>query len=261
MAQNEAECPVPLIKSPDTAPFYGKKTCSIVGHIGNVKLAIPQNYILGPVAYKGVDIWNAESYKKRPKHPTLDTEIDNFAIKIRLNNFRPIESRKDAEDYDKLGSAAAASQPPENRWIYVEFFTHDVTVTGRTSKNQMLLWLKDDAKRGPYIKSQSTWNLDHYISTQKPITLRNPYKQIGQFEFYYDPKTEDTFAHCENVLRLPLDESQAPHEIFTHCHIDFLLRDLNLEASVDNIYAKDDLARWPEIEQSIRQLVLSFVVQ
>ena len=82
------------------------ETCPVVGRMGKVKLAVPKHYLLGPFVYKGVDIWNAESFKNRPKQPTFDTEIDNFAIKIRQTNFKPIETQQDWTDYAKLGGMA-----------------------------------------------------------------------------------------------------------------------------------------------------------
>jgi len=257
--QAESKCSVPLVKSPTMPPFYGEKTCPIVGRIGNIKLAIPQEYVLGPIAYKGVDIWKAESYKNGPKHPTLDTEIDNVAIRVRLSNFKPIESRKDLEDYEKLGKLEGWKQPFENRWIYVGLKTVNVANRGYTMKSTFENWIKDTNFWGPFVKSPSIWNLDHYVSTQQPISQRNPYIQKGQFEFYYDSKTEDAFAYCENVLTLSPDGKNPSNELISHCHINFLIRDMNIEASVSEINFKDDIARWAEIKQGIRRLVQSFI--
>lgn len=243
-AQATPDCPVAL-----TDHQINGKTCPVVGHMGNVRLVVPDHYILGPVAYKGVDIWNPKSYQNRPKHPTFDTEIDNFAIKIRLSNFKPIETRKDWDDYDKLGKARGWAQPPENRWIFVEFFTHDVQTTKRTMRGQLNFWLKDKSDWGTFVKSSSLWGLQHYISTQQPST------QKSQYEIFYDPKTEDTFINCENrLIAVP------PYELFSHCRIDFLIRDLKIRASVDEIYFKEDLSHWQKIEEGIKQVVQSFVV-
>lgn len=243
-AQAVPDCPVALTDHP-----VNGKTCPVVGHMGNVKLAIPEHYILGPVAYKGVDIWNAESYKNRPKHPTLDTEIDNFAIKIRLNNFKPVETRKDWADYDKLGGIRGWAQPLENRWIYVGFETAVIRPTSNTMKQQLNNWLKDDAHWGPFVQSDSVWGLQHYVSVQQPSTSND------QREIFYDPETEDTFISCENrLIAVP------PYEPISFCEIDFLVREMNLSVHVSNINFKQDLSRWKNIEQGIRRVVQSFVV-
>jgi hypothetical protein len=96
------------------------ETCPVVGNMGGVKLANPQHYLLGPKACKGVDIWDAKSWENRPKNPTFENEFDYFAIKIRLNNFKPIETRKDWEDFVKKDKTLAI-QDFESRWIYVGF--------------------------------------------------------------------------------------------------------------------------------------------
>ena len=208
------------------------------------------------MAYKGVDIWNAESYKNRPKHPTLDTEIDNFAIRIRLNNFRPIESRKDVEDYDMLGKASGWKQPPENRWIYVGFKTDEARAKGFTQKTTLENWISDKVFEGPFTKAPSIWNLDHYISKQKTV-LPLALEQTEQYEVFFDPKEEVTFINCQNLHvkgRLPSDQ-------LAGCRMNFSIPDLKIIVDIQSVDFKDDLARWPEIQKSIRQLIQSFVVQ
>ena len=97
-------------------------------------------------AYKGIDIWNAESYKKRPQTNSFDNELDNFAIRIRLTNFKPVETFKDRDDYGKLGSLIGVP-PPENRWIHVgvkALYKHG------TFQDTVSRWRKDEKGWGPF---------------------------------------------------------------------------------------------------------------
>lgn len=239
-AQEISTCPVALVDH----PIIGK-TCPRVGRMGNVKLAVPWHYILGPVTYKGVDIWNTGSFKNRPKSPTFDNEIENFAIRLRLNNFRPIESLKDQDDARSLGKINGWKQPPENRWIHIGFYFYDVQISGFMKREQLRNWLKKDFSRGPFeLQPTLIWGLQHYVSVQKPST------QNDQYEIFYDPQAEDTFIYCANrLIAVP------PHEPITNCQIDFLIRELKLSVHVDRINFKEDLARWGQIEQGIRQVI------
>jgi hypothetical protein len=239
--ENRSTCPVAMIDHAITG-----KTCPVVGRIGNVKLAIPNHYILGPVAYKGVDIWNAESYKNRPKHPALDTEIDNFAIKVRLNNFKPVENDKDFKDYDKLGEAGGWKQPPENRWVFIGFKNLDNQYNIKTHVNN---WLKDDAKYGPFVKVESKWGLEHYASIQNATT------QNDKHEIYYDPIFGKTFINCSHrLIAIP------PNEPIMHCRFTLNLKEYQVEVNVGDIQFADDLARWNEIQETITKLFSSFII-
>lgn len=91
-------------------------------------------------AYKGIDIWNTESYKKRPQTNSFDNELDNFAIRIRLTNFKPVETFKDRDDYGKLGLLIGVP-PPENRWIHVGVKALDMHGTFQDTDSR---WRKDE---------------------------------------------------------------------------------------------------------------------
>ena len=248
-----------MVQMPNITPFYGAKLCPIVGRIGSIKVAIPQHFVLGPVAYKNVDIWNPDSYRNMPRQPTLESDISNFAIKIRMTNFKPVHSSKDVEDYDKL-SRSVENQPPVNRWLYVEFFTQSAAEVDNAMKNLVRNWLKDDAKDGPFSRTDDAFGLHHYVSAQLPFTQRYPYIQKNQQEFFYDPIGERTFIRCRNVIQLPREEAAVPNILLSHCQIDYWIKELNIRVSVANIEDKGDLARWREIERGVEKTIRSFIV-
>jgi hypothetical protein len=102
-------------------PVTGE-TCPDIGRMGPFKLAIPRNYILGPdFVYDGVDIWNAESYKNRPKTQSFDLGIKYFSIRIRLDNFKPIETENDLIDFRIAENSVIDLPPISNQSIFVTF--------------------------------------------------------------------------------------------------------------------------------------------
>ncbi len=220
------------------------ETCPSLGRMNGVKLAIPQHYLLGPKGYKGVDIWNAESYKKRPKTNSFDNELDNFAIRIRLTNFKPIETRKDRDDYGELG-ALIGPPPLENRWITVGIIGQPFTGSFERS---VQLWLKDDAQRGPFSPPSGAWGLTRHTSQQIPA----PYKH--QWEFMYDAKFE-IFATCEHIFPL-----YPPHDLKAACKLEFFVPELKALIDVSGLREHAELARWPEIEREVRKVIQSFIV-
>ena len=220
------------------------ETCPSVGRMNGVKLAVPQHYLLGPKGYKGVDIWNAESWAKRPKTNSFDNEWDNFAIRLRLTNFKPIETFKDKADYGKLGSIIGPP-PPENRWIHVGIRALDKPYT---FENTVRLWLKDDAKRGPFTKQADEWSLKHYLSEQ-PLGPRQ-----SKWEFLYD-EAFSTFLSCERVVLI-----DPPHTPGASCQLSFSLPDIQASIEIDNFGDRSDLARWPEIQSEVLRVLRSFIV-
>lgn len=238
--------------APRHAPHvFTGEVCPQVGSMGGVKLAIPTHYLMGPVTYKGVDVWNAKSYTNSPKHPTFENEFDNFAIKIRLNNFKPIETQKDWDDFDKKDHTIKI-QPPENRWVNVSFDARNLrgsSLSDMNFKDTLSLWLKDEAKRGPFEKKPDIWGLEHYVSVQKPSTKNS------QYEIFYDAKNKTTFIRCQNTLA-----RYSPYELFTYCEIEFVMPEIKALVNVGTIYVKEDLARWREVNQGVRNVARLFIV-
>ena len=233
-------------------PVFKENLCPKVGRFGNTKLAVPQHYLLGPFVYKGVDIWNKESWEKRPKTPTFDNEIGNFAIKIRHTNFQPILSRQDWEDYGKLGSAIRA-QPPENRWIHVGFETpanrHGTPTIPYFYQMESTLGLQIYGQL--VLQREKAWGLDHYLGKTPPGRGLN---QV-QHEFFFDSSTRKTKIHCKTWFR-----SAVPHDLLTSCTHSFLTTDGEALVDISNIQDRSDIARWREVEQGLQEVYRSFMV-
>lgn len=221
-----------------------REACPSLGRMNGVKLAVPQHYLLGPKGYKGIDIWNAESYKKRPQTNSFDNELDNFAIRIRLTNFKPIETFKDRDDYGKLGSLIGVP-PPENRWIHVGItaFERDLNF-----KATVAGWLKDESSWGPFVRQPDAWGLSRYLSVQ-PLSAAN-----SQWEFLFDAEFS-RFVRCENsVLMFPPNSPRAS------CRLRFFVPEIKAQIDISNFGERADLARWPEIEREVRKVIQSFIV-
>jgi hypothetical protein len=225
--------------------------CPVAGNINGTPLAIPAHYLSGPITFHGVDIWSVDSVRQGPVHSTLANRIDDFAIRIRQTNFRPIETQEDAAAYARLGPSALA-QPPENRWLLVDFDARKFAGTGGDFHTTVQNWLKDDAHWGPYVNSEEQWGLVHFSSTRPPSSDF----WDTQREFYYDRAPGTTFIQCINVVR-----SVSPHDVISMCDLHVLMADLGLYVSVGNIQVKDDLADWKRIESGIRAVLDSFIVK
>jgi hypothetical protein len=223
----------------------------IVGKMGSAKLAIPPEFILGPVTYKGVDIWKPDSFKNSPKHPTFDNEIDDFAIRIRQTNFKPIETEIDLREYRQSYEAVWKLPPQHNRWIHVDFDARRYPMPSASEKAES--WRKDDARWGPYVKAADVWGLIHYVSVQRPSTDAVHGDQV---EYFYDAAANSVFIFCRNTLR-----KVPPNDPLSNCQIEFDVPKLMAYAGITNIRDKADLARWGEMRDGVLSVVDSFIVE
>jgi hypothetical protein len=230
-----------------------RESCPSLGRMGDTKLAIPGHYLLGPIGYKGVSIWD-KSYANRPKPATLDSELTDFAIKIRQTNFKPIETYQDLADYAKLGKSVRP-QPPENRWLHVGF-QYDPLFKEKgeavNMKGQLTARLKDESFGRYTLQKDQSWGLDHYVSAHQPGTA---VRGETQREVFYDARTNATFIGCKSTLR-----SVPPHDLLTFCRHEFFAPEGDIRIGIGNIDVKSDLARWREVEQRVRAVLQSFVV-
>jgi hypothetical protein len=236
----------------------GDSECPAVGNVGGVKLAIPQAYLFGPVVYAGDDIWSTAPRKSRKQRPAFANEMENFAILVRLSNFRPIETRRDREDFQKLESKTAlAYPPPQDRWIVVGLKSSSAYVSPDCRSGMRCYFegiLKDQAGWGPFVRQRDkAYGLDHYLSLQRP-TLKLP--GGGFDEFFYEPSGENSLITCSNK---PMTAS--PHAPLEFCDHDFVIPELGVGVTVHYLHpAKEELPRWRDVEQNIRRIVKSFVV-
>lgn len=237
------------------------ETCPDIGRMGSTKLAIPRHYIFGPdFVYEGVDIWNAESYKNRPKRQSFDLEIQYFSIRIRLNNFKPIENQRDWGDFDRSENSAMTLPPPNNQWIFVQF-----NYPSPFKKNNKPVDMQDAVKRFTqkefnmgnvnFVRQRDDASgLAHYISPVQP-SAETISGQVN--EVFYDAQSNRTLITCENSLR-----HVPPHDPLSFCHHYFYTPAGDISIEVGNIRDKQYyLSRWREIEKGILAVFNSFVAQ
>lgn len=237
---------------------WGERACPAVGAIGKVKLGIPPAYLFGPVAYKGDDIWSTASTRSRERPPSFEREIENFAILVRLSDFRPIETKRDWEDFNKFESLAPPAYPrAADRWITVGFKSNAAYVGPGCGSSMQCYFngiLKDDAGWGPFIlQREKAYGLDHYLSLQRPTAGH----AAGLFdEFFYDPGSKKTLITCSSKpMTVP------PHVPLEYCEHHFVIPELDAQVNVGYFHpSKEELPRWQEVEQHIRRIVKSFIV-
>lgn len=235
------------------------ETCPDIGRMGSTRLAIPRHYISGPsFVYKGVDIWNADSYKNRPKKQSFNLEIRSFAIRIRLNNFKPVENLADREDYYRAQNSVMALPPKNNQWISAEFtypspFEENQKpvnmrfILERYVNNPLGVWPK-------MVRQKDVSGLEHYMA-EKPLSTDTSEGEIN--EVFYDARSNRTLITCDNLLR-----HVAPHDPLSFCHHYFYTAKGDISIEIEGIRDKDYyLSRWKEIENGVLAAFNSFVVR
>lgn len=225
------------------------QTCPDIGRMGTTKIAVPQHYIDGPsFIYKGVDVWKADSYKNRPKKQSFDNEVSDIGINVRLTDFKPIENRKDKDDYYRFSSELKL-EPVANRWIGVDIKYPPIIATDL--RIPLDRFVNSDVRPHLVKTKNPMWGLDHYVGS-----MPSPEDGIGPVnEVFYDAKTNGTLILCTNFL-----VRDPPHEMKSSCHLHFLDRKKNISFEVMGIQDISDLARWKEIHNGVIAVFESFVV-
>jgi hypothetical protein len=223
----------------------------VVGKMGDSKLAIPSEYLLGPIAYKGVDIWNADSYKNRPQHPTYDNQLDSFAIRIRQNDFKPIENVSDEQAFRESYESVRKLPRSTNRWILVGFDARHYPID---PANVVAERWHQMYEKGPFDREADVWGLAHYVSEKLPSKDVTNGGGI-QFEYFYDERQNSTFIDCQNTLR-----KVPPYDPISFCEIWFNAPEIRAQVNIGNIRDRADLGRWREIKIGVLHVVHSFIV-
>lgn len=263
-----AKCPsLALANSDDCSPeaplqaphAVTGETCPDIGRMGSTKLAIPRHYILGPdFVYDGVDIWNAESYKKRPKKQSFDLGIRYFSIRIRLNNFKPVENEQDLRDFANAENMVWTLPPRNNQWVFVQFnYPSPFENNDRQVDMRPILQRYVNNKLGNWplmMRQKDDVNgLEHYMA-EKPLSAETRAGEIN--EVFYDARSNRTLITCENKLR-----SVPPHDPLSFCHHYFYTTKGDVSIEIGNIRDKQYyLSRWSEIEKGTLAVFSSFIV-
>lgn len=99
---------------------YTNRTRSIAGHMGKYWFAVSRQYQFTEAVYKGFDIWRKEIYGNNPKVSAFNSELNHFAVMIRRNNFKPIESDADKESVNHFEHNQKTT-PLDQRWMLIGF--------------------------------------------------------------------------------------------------------------------------------------------
>lgn len=219
-----------------------------IGKINGIKISIPHYYLLSGVQYEG-----EEPLMMIPRKyiPTFDTNIQDFAILLRLSNMQPIRTDQDERDYDQAQRNSGHVSSYET-WTTIGFSPKWYDDTG-SLKGVVTEWETDKAHWwGPFVmQKERISGLVHEDSTQP---IHNDKDGVGHFDFFYDDGTFDTFIYCQTFRRLV-----PPNDLFNSCNHLFVIPELKVVAEAT--YTKNDLPRWREIEKESKSIIHSFIVQ
>lgn len=219
-----------------------------VGNIAGIKLSISHHYLLAGVHYKGEEVWTGSQNPRPPR--TFDSEIEDFAMLLRLSTLQPITTKQDWADYQTYGQTAYPR--PDNRWLTMSFFPRTYAANKGTLQPIVNRNMEDEPKWGPFIlQDMDLYGLKHAKSKQQ----ENEKGSSSQTdEFFYDPTTWGTFIRCANYHR-----KVSPFDPLSSCEHLFIVPELQTVVSVH--CKKEDLSRWREIEGAIRIIAHSFIVK
>lgn len=210
-----------------------------VGTINGVNVHIPQQYLLHHIVYAGE---HRDGSGPASAATTNDSSIDNFSILVRLSDLQPLTTEADRQDWRD-----ALSKPLFSRtWMMVSFDNHySIPPASDTTPRMVSIW-------GPYIRDEtSRYGLQHFASVQSVDDgARGLY---GHVEYFFQADSRTTIM-CQTRRK-----KVAPFDTFSICEHHFLVPELHVMAEA--VYTEPDVARWHRIEQRIREIAHSFVVQ
>ena len=97
-------------------------TCPNIGRMGETKLAVPQNYVLGPdFVYESQDVWKGASDSAASSEQSFSSPIRYFSLRLRLPSLAPAKTRQDVIDFTRYLSAKSPSIVDQNEWVLVQF--------------------------------------------------------------------------------------------------------------------------------------------
>ena len=223
-----------------------------VGTINGVRLSIPNYYLLAGVQYKG-----EEPLMRTPRTftPTIDLEIEHFAIRIRSSNFQPIKTLEDLHDLYELRRTSKSSY--DETWIAIGVYPKLYVSTGTVEKERDS-WEHDAVltNRGPFTRQPDLmYGLAHSTSPHPVDDAPSGIRYHGWgFDYFFDEATSKTFIYCHTVKMFV-----APFAINTRCTHHFTIPELH--AVAEAFHTKSDLSRWREIEEHAKSIFHTFVVQ
>jgi hypothetical protein len=235
------------------------ETCPYIGKMGNYKLAIPRYYIVGPdFVYEGEDIWKPDKFHLH-KVQSFSLLIEYFSIRVRISDFKGIETKADFDEYNESNLNIKSLPPMDKQWISMTIRAATKSLNQNDIKKRTLIGFLDSTKKnitkaGNFAlvrQKAKEAGLDHYLSEMPPS------HDMGHInELYFDPASERTAITCLNVIQvgtnLPL----------SFCNHYFISIEDNITVDIGGIRDKTYyISRWPEVEKGILKVFHSFIVQ
>lgn len=218
----------------------GTPTTYAVGTVNGGKLRIPTYYLHYGVVYEGD---RRDGLGAASTTATQDSRIDNFGILLRMSTLEPIRTEQDRKDWQD----ASMQTDFEKTWLMVTFDNHYPPPAKAKDHQESML-----ETCGPYIPGKAMhYGLVHYESVQ---TIEDGSRSAcGHVEYFFDDKSMTTITCQTHKIKV------APFSTFDTCHNYFLVPEFHLLAEA--FFTKKDLPRWAEIEERVRAIARSFVVQ
>lgn len=226
------------IKHPDQC----NETYSSIPHesgvLNGVRVCIPTSYLLNGIVHAGEP---RDGLGAASNSAIANSNIDNFGILVRLSDLHPLTTSSDREAWEQ---ALAKPEFPKT-WMMVSF---DVRTRFPSTQDSVPSMIPD---WGPYNKDKAPlYGLEHFDSIQSVDDgTRGMY---GHVEYFFNPKLGTTIM-CQTHRK-----KVAPFDTFSMCEHHFPIPDLKVMAIA--IYTKKDVPRWGDIEDTVRKIAHSFVV-
>ncbi|WP_123863510.1 hypothetical protein [Burkholderia plantarii] len=210
-----------------------------VGMINGVKVSIPEYYLHYGIVYErnSIDVPRASGGAQDQWRP-----IDNFGVVLRLSDLEPVSMASNRYEW----VAALKQAEIENNLLMITFSKQfPIPASSRDIHDDMV------SSWGGYLRNGIDFHgLEHFESVQS-VDDGDP-GGYGHVEYFFDKKSMTTIA-C-HTYRIKV----APHSTFDSCVGWFSIKKFNLSAEM--FFSKKDIYRWKPIEDKVKKLSNSFVV-
>lgn len=225
-----------------------------VGNIAGIKLSVPNDYVLYGVHYKG-DATRNSSHHAPPR--SFASEIQEFSLLLHLPTLQPGQNEQVWPSY--LEFRQPVRHRPGGRSFSVSFSSDSYAANGGQLQavldRYMKGYMKDDSQGGPFISQDGeVYGLKHALSKHQENERSRKHSITQSDQLLYDPTTWGTVITCGTYRR-----NEPPFDLLSDCEHQFVVPELKVVASIH--YEKADLSHWQEIENVIKQITHSVVVE
>ncbi|MCL2644149.1 MAG: hypothetical protein FWD51_01660 [Betaproteobacteria bacterium] len=230
----------------------------VIGDLGGMKVRIPRHYA-EYVEYDGDPGFGEKRKGPRPER-TFDSRLKSFGISVRFPDMKGLENAQIREEYRR--------QPlQEKMWIRIsinagEIYPGDGFLDRRTNSvlfNAYSPESKDDWRHGHWNYAYERMPEDEYGLEVWHLTSIDPYTGKPAIESYY---TKDIYIHRDpsgNVdAHIRCGRTYVPGGVAS-CVMGMNLAP-KAQVVVNVRFRRGLLPEWKEMQQSVRDLLLSFEV-